>query len=322
MSTNKDTQANKYLITINNPREKGLGHDEIKHRLIMNFETLKYFCMADEKGETYHTHIFVCFSSRVRFSKVKKAFNEAHIDQVKGSISDNINYIKKEGKWADSKKSETSIPGTFEKWGKEPKDSKGKRPDMEELYKMIEEGKSNAEILRENQDYILHIDKLDKLRTTILMDKYKGKNREDLKVIYISGKTGTGKTSGVLKEHEAKNVYRVTDYKHPFDSYACEDVICFDEFRSGVFISDMLNYCDIYPICLPARYSQKYACYNTVYIISNWELEKQYEDIKLKDESSREAFFRRISEVWIYEDVGKVKKYTSVKEYFEKGKNN
>lgn len=42
----------------------------------------------------------------------------------------------------------------------------------------------------------------------------------------------------------------------------------------------MLQYCDIYPIQLPARYANKFACYETVYIISNWSLEDQYKEVQ------------------------------------------
>ena len=93
-------------------------------------------------------------------------------------------------------------------------------------------------------------------------------------MVYISGATGTGKTRGVLEKNGYANVYRVTDYLHPFDSYNGQPVIAFDEFRSSLRIKEMLLFCDIYPIELPSRYTNKYACYNKVYIISNWELEK------------------------------------------------
>lgn len=38
---------------------------------------------------------------------------------------------------------------------------------------MIQDNMSNSEIIHSNQDYILQIDKLDKIRNTILIDKYK-----------------------------------------------------------------------------------------------------------------------------------------------------
>ena len=137
-------------------------------------------------------------------------------------------------------------------------------------------------------------------------------------MVYISGYTGTGKTRGVLEKHGYSNVYRVTDYLHPFDNYNCQPVIAFDEFRSSLKLKEMLLYCDIYPIQLPSRYANKFACYNSVYIISNWSLERQYPDAQREDKESWEAFLRRIHKVITYDEEGKKTIYPSVKDYFER----
>ena len=189
---------------------------------------------------------------------------------------------------------------------------------MSELYQMVLEDMTNAEILSVNQDYILQIDKIDKVRTTILTERYKDTVRLELEVVYISGYTGTGKTRGVLEKHGYSNVYRVTDYLHPFDNYNCQPVIAFDEFRSSLKLKEMLLYCDIYPIQLPSRYANKFACYNSVYIISNWSLERQYPDAQREDKESWEAFLRRIHKVITYDEEGKKTIYPSVKDYFER----
>ncbi len=317
MPQKKDTQSNKYLFTANNPLEKGYSHTAIFDILRTNFKTLKYCCMADEQGSTFHTHAFVAFDSRVRFSMVQKYFPGVHIVSCKGTTTDNITYIKKSGKWQDDIKHGTHIEGSFVEYGTPPPDSKGRLSDMTELYQMISDGYTNAEILAVNQDYILQIDKIDKVRTTLLTEKYKGLFRTDQEVIYISGETGSGKTSGVLQEYGCENVYRVTDYDHPFDGYNCQPVLVFDEFRSSLRIKDMLNYCDIYPLELPARFSNKYACYNKVYIISNWSLEQQYKEIQTEDKKTWAAFLRRIKKVMVYTKE-KVTTYDSVEKYLKR----
>ena len=317
MSELKNVQRYSFQLTINNPLDKGLSHLEIKRILTTEFTTTRFFCMADEKGSCPHTHIYVCFSSRVRWSTVKKHFPDAHIEIAHGTARENVDYIKKQGKWIDTEKAETCVDGTYEEWGTIP-NQKGLRIEMEELYSLIKEGYSNSDIIAFNNDYILDIDKLDKLRTTLLIDKYKGTRRLNLKVIYISGATGTGKTRGVLDTHGDANVYRVTDYAHAFDGYACEPVIVFDEFRSSLRLADMLNFSDIYPLQLPARYSNKFACYETVYIISNWELEKQYAEVQTDSPESWKAFLRRIHEVRIYNHDGSIDIYDSVENYLNR----
>lgn len=318
MSNNKkDTQSNKYLLTVNNPLDHDCSHENILSIFQNNFKTLQYLCMADEQGSTYHTHIFVCFSSRVRFSMIKKHFPKARIDTVRGSVSDNVFYIKKSGKWANDEKHGTKIEGTFEEFGQPPPDSNGSRHDMTELYNMINDGFSNAEILQQNQDYILHIDKLDKLRTLLLTEKYKGERRLDISVTYRYGATGTFKTRKVLDDFGDTDVFRITDYEHPFDSYSCQPCIVFEEFRNSLPIKEMLNYLDIYPIELPARYTNKFACYNHVYLISNWSLEMQYQAIQKDDKDTWKAFLRRIKKVEVFTQDGIIV-YDSTEAYFNR----
>ena len=43
----------------------------------------------------------------------------------------------------------------------------------------------------------------------------------------------------------------------------------------------MLNLLDVYPPILPARYSDKVACFTKVYITSNLPLNRQYETVQL-----------------------------------------
>lgn len=278
--------------------------------------------MCDEIGAngTPHTHVYVCFTGGVRFSTIKSNFKTAHIESAKGSVKDNVLYLTKSGKWADTEKAETTVKGTFEEFGERPPENKGQRGDLEELYQMIvEEGLSNAEILRINNDYILQIDKLDKIRTTHLQNKFRGTRRLDLEVTYVFGVTGMGKSRDILDAYGDENVYRVTDYKHPFDGYSIEDVLVLEEFRNSMPLKSLLDYLDIYPIQLPARYSNKFACYTKVFIVSNWKFERQFEPEQRDDRESYDAFLRRIHKVKEYTENGIIE-YDSVKAYL--GRNN
>ena len=62
----------------------------------------------------------------------------------------------------------------------------------------------------------------------------------------------------------------------------------------------MLNYLDIYPLSLPARYNDKTACYTKVYITSNLPLEKQYWGEQWDRPETLRAFLRRIHVVVEY----------------------
>ena len=80
-----------------------------------------------------------------------------------------------------------------------------------------------------------------------------------MQVTYVFGQTGKGKTRHILEKYGYENIYRVTDYDHTFDGYIGQDVLVFEEFRSNLRISDMLNYLDGYPLNLPSRYYNKVA---------------------------------------------------------------
>ena len=133
--------------------------------------------------------------------------------------------------------------------------------------------------------------------------KYRSQNR-DLTVYYLYGASGAGKTRGIYQKHPAEDICRITDYGGKngvrFDAYHGQPVLVFEEFHSQIPIESMLNYLDIYPLTLPARYSDKTACYTTVYITSNISLEDQYPDIQRYKLETWRAFLRRIHTVIEY----------------------
>lgn len=102
-SIEKDTQHRKYLLTLNQPFEKGYTHEKINEILQNNFKSIRYYCFAEEMGTKHHIHIYINFSSPVRFSQVKKHFKEAHIEQALGTSKQNRDYVRKERKMAKYK---------------------------------------------------------------------------------------------------------------------------------------------------------------------------------------------------------------------------
>jgi len=295
---NKNTKSRKWQITINNPTDHNMTHDTIKE-ILQNFSNCTYWCMCDEIGNetgTYHTHIFLFIPNNCSFAKIKNNFKSAHIENARGTCQENRDYIRKEGKYASSDKRETNLPATFEEFGKLPEEVQGKRNDLALLYALIESGASDYEILQLFPQYFTKLDHIRKTREVILSEKYKKVWRE-LEVTYIYGTAGVGKTRSVMEKYGYENVYRITDYKNPFDNYNCEDIVVFEEFRSSLKIQDMLNYLDGYPLSLPCRYANKTACFTKVYIITNIAPKNQYETIQTEAPETWAAFCRRIHQV-------------------------
>lgn len=324
-----DTQSRKYQLTINNPLDVMLSdggkkmkvpfhHEEIKQRL-SQLTTIQYWCMADEvglKGETPHTHIFLYSRSPIRFSTVKNQFPTAHIESAYGSCQENKEYITKSGKWSVTDKSETSVEGTFEEWGTMPNhENKGFNGGVQYLFELMENGYSDADILRMYPEAMLHLDKIQRARATLQEDEVKNDWR-NLNVTYIYGETNTGKTRSVMDKFGYANVYRITDYSHPWDSYRMQKVVLFEEFRSSMKIQDMLTYLDGYPCTLPARYANKQAGYTDVFITTNIPLQQQYGNVQEYEPETWAAFLRRIGKVQCFSADGSITTYDSVEAYF------
>lgn len=300
----KDVQSRKWQITINNPIDKGYTHDYIKEQLA-TFKALVYWCMSDEVGEegTPHTHIYMALSGATRFSTIKKRFEGGHFELANGTSQQNKDYVFKTGRWLGDRKCGTNLRNTHEEHGEMPVERQGARNDITDLYDMIKEGKSNYEIIETNPMYMLNIDKVERARQILREEQYKNEFRR-MDVTYVFGATGTGKTRAIMERYGYSNVYRVTDYIHPWDSYKGQDVVVFEEFRSGLKVQDMLNYLDGYPLELPCRYCNKVACYTTVYIVTNIPLDAQYSNVQVESLATWQAFLRRICTVREYLPFG------------------
>ena len=298
-----NTQSRKWMLTIQNPKDYGFDHDAI--RSILNMFCLQYYCLADETATTgtYHTHVFMYSPSPIRFSTVKRRFPIAHIEKCIGTAKENRDYILKQGKWANTNKAETSIEGTFFEFGKMPNEREERNPKMYQLLQSVKDGMSATDIIDETPGFAFNFKNIETLREAYTSEKFKSNIRE-LEVIYLYGASGTGKTSSIFKQYPASNICRITDYSNKngirFDAYHGQDVLVFEEFNSQIPIEAMLNYLDIYPLTLPARYNDRTACYTKVYITSNLPLEKQFVDVQRRRPETWKAFLRRIHRVYEY----------------------
>ena len=304
-----NTQSRKWALVINNPQDAGLDHATISNR-IQRFRPT-YFCMSDEIASTgtYHTHVYFYCPSPVRFCTIKNRFPTAHIEKSYGSSEENRAYIRKEGKWAETEKADTSVPNTFEEWGDLPVGQEEEAPQMFKLICDLRKGKSIMEILEDNPKLAFKIRDIEVLRQTILAEKYSVEKRQ-LEVTYLYGASGTGKTWGIFEHNDPRDICRITNYSGRngvyFDAYHCQSVLVFEEFHSQIPIADMLNYLDIYPLTLPARYSDRQACYTKVYITSNIPLEDQYQDTQKWQWETWNALLRRVTNILEYLPDGTV----------------
>lgn len=117
---------------------------------------------------TKHMHIFIYSKSPIRFSTLKNRFPVAHIDKANGSVTENRDYLRKEGKWQGSDKEQTNLIDTFGEVGDVPKPVDENSSDMSALIEEIENGLDTCEIIKLHPKYAFRIKEIDTLRQTVL----------------------------------------------------------------------------------------------------------------------------------------------------------
>ena len=279
-----------YLLTINNYEKTD---DELMNYIKNLTKSLKYAVFQREVGEkkaTEHIQLYIEFTRGTEFSYIKKWFSTAHIERRKGSREQARDYCMKE----DTRK-EGHQPIEIGDW---ISDQQGKRTDIIIVLDMLENGATLEEIRQQyTSTYFRYMNKLKQYQQELLVEENKNKFR-NLNVNYVFGITGVGKTRSIMEHFGYDNVYRITDYKNPWELYNSQRIVMFEEFRSSLPIEQMLNYLDGYPLQLPARYSNKYACFTEIFIVSNWRFAQQYQFVQQDYPETYEAFKRRINGIF------------------------
>jgi putative replication protein repA len=223
--------------------------------------------------------------SPIRFSTLKNKLPTAHLEPRRGPIQQAIEYVTKETTRV------TEEPrlkhGTIKH-----SDERGRRKDVDIVREaVLEKGLSADEIflqVPEAARMTLFVEKLVAAR-----ERVQNSAPREIEVLWLYGPPGTGKTS-LAVDIGGDDFYRVTDYSHPFDSYAGEKTLILDEFDGSMPLSLVLNVLDVWPMSLPARYANKAAAYTHVVMVSN---ESPWGYYLWEPASRRQALARRIDAI-------------------------
>ncbi|QSX73080.1 replication-associated protein [Delphin virus 3] len=271
----------RWSLTLNNPTA-----EEWKAVRTIPLGNVTRAIFANETGEEGTPHIqgFIHFKNAKSLTATKKFLgsNRWHLEISRGTDFENWTYCTKQDENAVMFGDEPIEGDDLSVWAR--------------IVQHIDDGMTTNEIIRRYPETAMRcITAIEKYRLDV--DRQNAGWR-DVETTYIHGSTGCGKTRYVMEKYGYKNVYRATDKKNPFDMYAGQDVIIFEEFRSTYKIEDMLNWLDGYPIELPARYANKMAKFTKVYLLSNWTFYEQYERVQEQYSSTWDAFVRRIDHLW------------------------
>lgn len=278
---------------------------EIYNKLNLKYDTV-LMCIHDKDQNNIHAHLCIQHKHQIEFTALKELMPYGDIERQRGTNQDVYEYLlhrdeksKAEGKESYDDKDIVLNVDNLEKW---LKTKQGQGGQIVDCIDAINNGATYDELLAEYP--VIVATKQSFIKEQFERKRYKdfGLRDRDIKVIYIYGEAGTGKTSSVIKEHGYANICSVDNYRAPFDLYDGQDVLLFDEYRHNFEITYFLKLLDRYPLRLRARYGDKTACYTRVYIISNIPLSQQYPN---EDDMTKRALYRRISEIRHYTGMGK-----------------
>lgn len=225
------------VFTINNPTEA----DE--STLLEQVDQLvEYVIMGDEVGETGTHHIqgYCQFTKPLSLSAVKKLLPRAHIENVKGTQKQAIDYCKKDGH--------------FDEYGKLKKHGGGKRKVNEKCATIKKRIVEDRESL---QKVVLDCENPTQVHFAQFMEKYSGLDhalRSDLQVFWYYGPTGCGKSHTVFGLVNPKSYWKSSIDLKWFDGYCGQEDVWIDDFRgSHCSFNFLLQLLDIYPLMVPVK---------------------------------------------------------------------
>lgn len=237
-----------------------------------------------------HWQLYLEAKSAVRFSTLRKLFPRGHYKPARETRIQCVRYCTREDKRA---------PGgpVLELGEMSYSVRQGKRTDIDSYYEQIMlEGKSADQVMFDDP----RAAKIEgQLRTLELVRDREtwGKKFREMEVHYLHGGTRTGKTSALYETYGYDDLYRVPNWRNPFDGYRGQDILLLDEYNTSVQIVDLLKILEGYPLEVAARYADKTAKFTKVFIVSNLPLQEQHLTIQQEHPKQWKAFLARLTSV-------------------------
>ena len=273
--------ARDWMLRISRDNPNPDNHDERREMtpddVMSCLEKASFFVFQLEEGKENGYQHFQCFAqwdSPTRFSSIRKAFMSRgwtiqYVMPRQFSVASCLAYCSKEdsrveGPWT---RGEAQLPATDEKTL------------ILEAENQLAEGLTTVDSLilnpetrpavRRHLTYFRAIEEA-------AMRSHWSKTDRHVTAHLMWGPPRTGKSWSLTHERfDYDRVYRVTDWVHPWDSYQSQPILILDEFDPDQVDFHIL--CQIlegYPMELSARYSNRWAAWSDVWIVSNADLDE------------------------------------------------
>lgn len=300
-----DDDGNKVVLSnVPDPAFAGLSDDEICVKALNVWTSSRQgrtgaVVLCESAKGLRHFHLVLESKNACSFSVVKKLFPKLHAESTKGTKQDVEDYINKVGKFEEKGEKILARSQVGDIVGCQGARTDLVNPDLIHTL-LYEKGMTPQQVLDEFPNAYK--------QKGVLNDMYYRKRftetpiQRDVSVTWLVGSTATGKSYKYVELCEKfgeDNVYKVTDYSAPFDSYNGQPVLFLEEYRGAFALSQLLILLDVYKADIHARYNNKVGLWNEVYITSPclpYELYTKYNDTS-SGYDRLEQLYRRIDSI-------------------------
>ena len=289
-------QHRNWVFTVNNPNA-----DDVSRIRCLESGSCKYLRCKPERGEsgTLHLQGLVVFTNARTFDGVKKLFGGAHLEVMRGSVSQALAYVEKE----DTSCVEEFPEGDIE-FGTRPKEGaggQGSRSDLLDVYDAIRSGKRGVELVEANPTaYIKYARGINDM-----LSLFEVPRTFKTEVFWYYGGTGTGKSKRAFEEAEALGTYYVKDPGSSWwDGYCGQHSVIIDDYRRDMCtFSSLLRLFDRYALPIQVKGGYRQFCSRVIFVttpkkpVDTWEGRTEEDIAQLE---------RRITKVVHFSDFFKV----------------
>lgn len=201
------------VFTINNYKQKD---EDIIWNNYVDENYISYFIYGREKAPTTgtkHLQGYIEFSKQVSFNAIKSIHGKMYFAPAKGNYSQNYNYCTKDGDYLER--------GFAKK--------QGARTDIIKIKEMVNKNIPMIEILNECENF-------QQMKIAEKLYQYKKidiKTRNVPEVIYVYGKSGSGKTQYAHDICDKDSTWEYAENLEWFDGYDQDNDVLLNDFRDN-----------------------------------------------------------------------------------------
>lgn len=258
-----------------------------------------YIIHNKDKDTKKHIHIAIRFTNSYDTKYISNWFNipEQYIGKVKGKWSDMLNYLTHRNAPDKFQYDDIEVVSNFD-WTVE-RDGKGSDSRKNEIMNRIVSGDIREYNIHKEID-IIEYDKYKRSIENAFVYRQKilsEKSDREMEVIFITGKSGSGKTTyaKMLCDNKDYSYFVSSSSNDPFDGYLGQDAIILDDLRGSSFtFADLLKITDNHTSsAVKSRYKNKVLECKLLIITSIMPIDEFYKNIFESAEEPLEQFKRR-----------------------------